>query len=169
MRTNAISVANYLIDKDKAIRGEDLTIVGLVKLVYFVHGFTLAIYNKPAIDQRFDKVEAWKYGPIIPSVYHTFIHNGVNPITEKGVILDKDEEGNFVAVEPKLEDKDIMAVCDMVLKRYKDKQEREIVDLTHRPVTPWGVTYEEGKNLPIDDIKTRVYYEMVIEDEIQRV
>lgn len=164
MKTNAISVANYLIEKAKDIRGKELTIVGLVKSVYFVHGFTLAIFDKPAIDSRFDKVEAWKYGPIIPSVYHTFIHNGVGPITQKGIILDLDKDtGKFKTVEPELKDDDVKAICEAVLKRYRNKSEDEIVEMTHKSATPWGITYEEGQNLPIDDKKTKVYYSMLVE------
>lgn len=165
MKTNAISVANYLIEKAESIRGNKVNLIELVKFVYFVHGFSLAILRKPAIDSRFDKVEAWKYGPIIPSVYHTFLYNGTNPISEKGIILDKDKEtGKFISVTPELEDEDIKKICDMVLRRYKGMAPDQIVELTHRENSPWGVTYKEGRNLPIEDWKTKLYYQMIVED-----
>jgi uncharacterized phage-associated protein len=56
MKTNALSVANYLIDS--SMGDACLHLLGLVKRVYIVHGFSLALYDKSAIDDRFDCVEA---------------------------------------------------------------------------------------------------------------
>ena len=71
MKDNALSVANYLIDLAKK-ENKNLTQLGLMKRVYIAHGFSLAINKESLLDNRFDKVEAWKYGPVIPSVYHSF-------------------------------------------------------------------------------------------------
>ena len=60
MNTNALSVANYLVESAKS-KENPLKLLGLIKRVYIVHGFTLAIFDKPAIDSRFDDVQAWKY------------------------------------------------------------------------------------------------------------
>ena len=64
MKDNALSVANYFIElanKDH----KDIKLLGLIKRVYIAHGFSLAIFHKPLLDNRFDKVEAWKYGPVM--------------------------------------------------------------------------------------------------------
>ena len=92
MRTNAISIANYFVDKAQR---EDfkITLLRLVKYVYIAYGFGLSILDRNIIDERFDKVEAWKYGPVIPSVYHSFKYNGDKPITEKSIILSQEEIG----------------------------------------------------------------------------
>ena len=70
MKNNAIAIANYFIDKANSVQRQenDLTLLRLVKYVYIAYGFALAILKKKIIDERFDKVEAWKYGPVIPSV-----------------------------------------------------------------------------------------------------
>jgi len=52
----------------------------LIKLVYIAHGWTLGLYNQPLIGKQ---VEAWTYGPVIPSVYHDFKHYGRDPITQQ--------------------------------------------------------------------------------------
>lgn len=67
MKDNALSVANYFIDLAKK-ENKNLTQLGLMKRVYIAHGFSLAINKESLLDKRFDKVEAWKYGPVIPSV-----------------------------------------------------------------------------------------------------
>lgn len=60
MKTNALAVANYLVAYAKE-QGKPLKLLGLMKRVYIIHGFSLAIYDKSILDERFDQVEAWKY------------------------------------------------------------------------------------------------------------
>ena len=82
MKANALSVANYFIDlaqKDNKL----IHLLGLVKRVYIAHGLALAYRHKGLLDPRFDKVEAWKYGPVIPSVYHSFKQNKSNAKLKK--------------------------------------------------------------------------------------
>ena len=81
MEVNALAVANYFVELSKRDK-VPLHLLGLVKRVYIAHGFSLAITGRPLIDPRFDRIEAWKYGPVIPSVYHSFKHNKYDPITE---------------------------------------------------------------------------------------
>ena len=50
----------------KLAKRRDLTLtpMQLVKLAYIAYGWYLAIYEKRLFD---DRIEAWKYGPIIPN------------------------------------------------------------------------------------------------------
>jgi len=41
----------------------------LQKLVYYAHGWHLALNNEPLIDEQ---VECWQYGPVISSLFHEF-------------------------------------------------------------------------------------------------
>lgn len=104
MKDNALSVANYLIDL--ANKGKkQITQLGLMKRVYIAHGFSLAINNKSLLDKRFDKVEAWKYGPVIPSVYHSFKQYKASPITNKAIVMEWDDKTHEMSFpEPKLSD-----------------------------------------------------------------
>ena len=73
METDALAIANYFVRKGLSDTvGEKLTLLRLVKYVYIAYGFSLALIDKSIINDRFDRVEAWKYGPVIPSVYHSF-------------------------------------------------------------------------------------------------
>jgi uncharacterized phage-associated protein len=160
MNPNATALANYFIDL--ANRDEvGLRQLGLMKRVYITHGFCLAIFDKSALDPRFDVVEAWKNGPVIPSVYHSFKYNRNEPITEKSIIIDW-ESDKFNFTTPELEDTQIRNVADMVWNRYRDFDDFELVKLTHKTGSPWALCYEEGENKPIPDIYTKTYYKKLI-------
>ena len=65
-RANAI--ANYILDKaDKS--GPSITPMQITKLVYLAHGWFLGFHKQPLI---IEDVQAWRFGPVIPPVYHAF-------------------------------------------------------------------------------------------------
>lgn len=162
MKDNALSVANYFVELAKNT-GKKMTQLGLMKRVYIAHGFSLAILHKSLLDPRFDRVEAWKYGPVIPSVYHSFKQYRSNPITEQTVIMEWDEKTmlpNFVT--PKLKDSNAKKIVEMVWQRYLNKSDSEMVSLTHKKGTPWELCYIEGENQAIPDELTEVYYRSIV-------
>ena len=157
---NATALANYFIDL-AAEKGVELKQVGLIKRVYITHGFSLALFDKSALDPRFDIVEAWRLGPVIPSVYHSFKYNKDNPITEKSVIVEwTGKEMNIVT--PELHDDDIKQVANAVWSRYKDMSDVALIDLLHRKGTPWDLCYKEGENRVIPDLYTKAFYKKLI-------
>ena len=162
MTPNATALANYFVDKAEK-ENFRLMQLGLMKRVYITHGFCLAIFEISALDPRFDTVEAWKNGPVIPSVYHSFKYNKNNPIKDKSVITDEmDKDGIISFVTPELEENRRIMVADMVWERYKEYSDYELVELTHKEGTPWALSYTEGKNNPIDDSLTKAYYDKLI-------
>lgn len=65
----AQNVADYflsLVDEDC---GDGISNLKLQKLLYYAQGFHLAIYGKPLFN---DPIEAWRYGPVVASVYHRY-------------------------------------------------------------------------------------------------
>lgn len=166
MKTDALAVANYFIElalnEDKPIH-----LLGLIKRVYIAHGFSLAINNKGLINPRFDKVEAWRYGPVIPSVYHTFKVHKAQPITEFAANMVWNEENSQPEwLTPRLKDEDNRRIVEMVWKRYANFQDSELVSLTHKKGTPWFLCYIENENVPIPDELTMAYYKQLVENII---
>ena len=159
MKTNALAVANYFIDlanRDKI----PITHLGLMKRVYIAYGFCLAMLGKSIFDDRFDRVEAWKYGPVIPSVYHSFKQYKDNPIREKTVIMEWDERKEVAHyVTPELEGDDVKKVVEFVWERYRGLSDTEMVSLTHRDGTPWALCYIPNMNAIIPDSFTKLFYE----------
>lgn len=171
MKDSALSVANYFVDK--SLNGaKDLKPLKLMKLVYIAHGYMLALYNESALNPRFDKVEAWKYGPVIPSVYHSFKIYGNQPITKKTEVFSNEiENDGNITIElstPELEDEKARKTCDFVWKNYNHYSDSALVDLLHKKGSPWALVYEEGKNNEIPDIVTRVYYRKIVDRLLQK-
>lgn len=163
MRNNALSVANYFLELAKE-EGLQFTQLGLMKRVYIAHGFSLAIHDVSLLDPRFDKVEAWRYGPVIPSVYHSFKQYKASPITEKTFVMEWDavaQEPTFHT--PELHDDNAKEIVKMVLKRYKGMNDSEMVSLTHHAGSPWAVCYIAGRNKEIPDEVTKLYYSKIVE------
>lgn len=158
MKTNALAVANYFVELAQKDNRE-IRLLGLIKHVYIAHGFSLALLDAPMIDPRFDRVEAWKYGPVIPSVYHSFKHYKNTPILHKTEILEWDEKVNEPKfITPVLEDETAKKIVKTVWKRYASYSDSELVTLTHKPGSPWRWTYVEGENRIIPDNITKIYY-----------
>lgn len=163
MKPDALAVANYLLDLADE-QHQDMQPLKLMKLVYISHGFMLSLLGRSALNERFDRVEAWRYGPVIPSVYHSFKIYGNNKITEKTTIFrEVDDSGNFDIVEPQLHDQELKDACRAAFQRFGGFTGAKLVKMLHGEGTPWEVYYEEGKNNIIPDSSTRRYYDVLID------
>ena len=113
-------------------RGQDrpTTPMHAIKLVYLCHGWMLGLSHRPLINEP---VEAWRYGPVVPSVYHTYKSFRHEPI--KTVPVDRTDEF----------DEKQHILIDAVLKAYKDYSAWQLSAITHQPNTPWSKVYDGGR------------------------
>jgi uncharacterized phage-associated protein len=132
-------------------QGQSLTPMKIQKLVYFGHGWHLAIKDAPLI---FEQVEAWSYGPVIPSLYQAFRQYGNQPIETPATTFlvhispDEDENFEFRRTIPSLEDKpdqadSVRMLLDRVWQIYGRFSAVQLSNLTHQPGTPWYKVYTE--------------------------
>lgn len=167
MKNNATSIANYFVDKAASDTNApySLTLLRLVKYVYIAYGFALAILDRLIIDERFDTIEAWKYGPVIPSVYHSFKHNADNPITSKAVVINgKSFDDGIQFVSPNVEDEDVKKILDFVWMRYRNASTVQLIEIMHHDGTPWAYCYRIGRNNKIPHEMTKAYYKGIIDN-----
>ena len=107
MAKSAELVADFLL----ANSDRKLTPMEVNKLVYISHGWMLALHDESLISE---KIEAWKHGPVIPSLYHKFKMYGAEPIDALGYcstpLIDPqmDSRKNFIDNEFTKNDKCIM-------------------------------------------------------------
>jgi len=143
----SLAVANRFIEIGKESGSKDLTLMKLLKLVYFAHGWHLALADRPLIDEQ---LEAWKFGPVAPEVYNSFRGMGSEPIrtpVEAIVNFNMDSldepikfETPMTPSEPRLE-----AFFKKIWDVYGKWTAYQLSELTHQPGTPWHtVWYERG-------------------------
>lgn len=158
----ATAIANEFLTIAKAER-KDLSPMKLQKLVFFAHGWCLALTGKPLIS---DRVEAWQYGPVIPSLYHEFKYSGNGAITVPATTIGFDR-GKMCFETISLDDypddeerRDAKQIIARVFDVYKDYSAVQLSNATHMQGTPWQQVYREGvRNLTIPDETIKSYFQ----------
>ena len=142
-------VANYYLRKENE---EEYTNLRLNKMIYIAFGWASVILDSFIFD---DRIEAWKYGPVIPAIYHEFKHFGSNIITTCKATVFNFEKGSY---SPEIRNDDIKEILNNVEKEYKDFATVQLIDITHRKGTPWFETYDEDYNNEINKDLIKQYY-----------
>lgn len=143
-----------LISHLKYLKGENLTPIRLQKALYFIFAFYGASYGQMNTDEMKagslegtledaypkylfnEHFEAWKFGPVIPSVYRTFKTTTVEP-----------KEWN--ASNPK--EDNVKQLIGEVMDQLDEMGDFELVERTHEDVA-WKTPYREsGQSTPMDN------------------
>ena len=136
---SAIDVAWSLL-KHAEQQGKCFSNLQLQKLTYISHGLSLAHFERPLI---LDDVFAWKYGPVVPSVYFRFKECGSDSITErKEVTLDDDSE----------------SIIQDVVSELGHLTAYQLVELTHREGSPWHQVWDGEHKTVIPDSLIQDHY-----------
>ncbi len=164
-----------LIQKDRKLQGIDVakyilskitcTQLKLQKLVYLCFADYLCDMGKVLFT---DKIYAFKYGPVVDTVYKKYKEYGYKAIEEETKDIDshgilempaksrilfaEDGIGKIVSIE-------------RTLKRYGGLTATELVELTHKEDSPWKKTYkDEGvaySQIELDTIKKYHKFEKI--------
>ena len=123
---SSITIANYFLRRgwDEQIGISPLKIL---KLVYVAHGWYLGALGEPLIREP---IMAWRYGPIIPALYHHVRKYRSKDITAeiRSSFRSANEETVGDTVRPFL---------NGIWDHYKDFTALEMSALTHQKGTPW--------------------------------
>jgi uncharacterized phage-associated protein len=147
---DVFQVANYLIELSEENRFL-IDHMKLQKLAYIAHGWHLAITGRPLFENR---IEAWKYGPIIPDLYWSFKRFGHTPITKQSIV----DAGIQHAVDCNLEDEQSRQIVKRVWEQYKKFSGLNLSTMTHADGTPWQRTPLDGM---IDDELIKSHYQQL--------
>jgi uncharacterized phage-associated protein len=157
---SAPHVANFILESAEQER-LPITQLKLLKLVYLSYGWVLAVLKRKLFEEE---IEAWEYGPVVPSLYHEFKRFGSRPITERSVYMD--ENGQITTPSIPYDDlaRDVMKKSWDV---YKPFTAVALVNKTHEPETPWAKHYgAHGANTPIPDQEIQDYFTKEIREYI---
>ncbi|MHB8304175.1 MAG: Panacea domain-containing protein [Acidobacteriaceae bacterium] len=126
MAYKASVIANELLKLARE-DGDSIDPMKLQKLLYLAHGWSLAFLHRPLIQE---KIKAWKYGPVIPSVYDEFRKFRANPIT-------REASGSEQACTLDA------ASCQLIRKvwaTYRNQTAMQLSAMTHEPGYAWDLT-----------------------------
>lgn len=125
MAYNVINVANKIIELSLK-ENKLLAQISIIKIVYLIHGFHLALYNKNLIQEFF---VAWKYGPVCKELYDKikiFENNKIDKIINGYKKIEFSEESNKL-----IED---------IYNYYKNTPPFKLAEITHKPGGAWFKT-----------------------------
>ena len=147
MTVSAHAIANEFIKLAES-EGKSLTNMQLQKLVLISQGYTLALLDRPLY---YHNTHAWQWGPVIPKLYKSLQKYGRNFVTEELSAedsLDKNSEE--------------MEIVRGVWKGYGHLSGGQLSALTHKPGTPWSVTWEKDKFGVIDQDLIEDHYKGIV-------
>ena len=134
------------------MNGKALTPLQLMKLVYIAHGFYLAMREGEDLFQ--ERIEAWKYGPVIPDLYHATKRFGRNKIPHS-MIDDEALEVNKLDAE----------FLRDVYSKYGHLSGIALSGLTHKQGTPWSQIFDGFFGTEIPDELIRDHYRQIVDGQ----
>lgn len=138
-------VANTFLNRGQN-EGVPIDPLKIQKLVYYMHGWHLAVTGNPAIGEDF---EAWPNGPVVSSLYHLFKHFRWRSIDELARDIDP-STGQNVPLIMNVAMRQFYEIFEQVWVRYRGFSGVELSEMTHAE----GNAVERSK-----DIRRAIYSE----------
>lgn len=136
---DARAAANFFIDRATR-HSMELTVMTLLKVLYFAHAWHLAKYQRPLIAQPF---EAWKHGPVNRVVYEQLKGLGARPISEK--LTSFNIENCIFEETPYHFDDETEKFLANIFDYYSRFHAFTLSDLTHEEGSPWHTKWSEAE------------------------
>jgi uncharacterized phage-associated protein len=152
MPYDARAIANFFLDYGSA-KQQPVSIMSLLKIIYFAHAWHLAKHNTGLVGQPF---EAWKYGPVSRVVYDQFKGSGAGPIDGRAQVFSASKARYEIASHDDI-DADTVELLKHVFDYYSQYHPFQLSDLTHEEGSPWDKVWAEASRRAVPG--------MIISDE----
>ena len=149
---SGVDVAKYILSQIKC------THLSLEKLVYFAYADYLCATSEKLFA---DKIYAFKYGPVIESVYEAYKHSGykcVNPSEDHEPMESKLKDPARSRILFAKDGLKKLTFINKTIATYKDYTAEQLVDLTHKKGTPWDKTDSKKSYNVIEDALIQQYH-----------
>lgn len=147
---SAQDIANFFLSHSYGGEMDDLTNLKLQKLLYYTQGYALAYLARPLFS---DQITAWRHGPVVESVYHSYKQYGKTPLPA----LQNYSLSNF--------DQDEIFVINKVASTYGQYSPWRLRNMTHQE-NPWLITPQDCY---IDHNEIRNYFMSIIKETTQPI
>lgn len=139
----AIDEAKYIINK--CTKDEHpISNLQLQKILYYIQVAFLQKLGFPCFD---DPIEAWKFGPVVSTVYYYYRHYSSLPI-----------EITYLTEELPCLEKKQKELIDRIVNEKREKYVWDLVTDTHAKNTAWFVIYKNGsgagKEIPLEVLQS---------------
>ncbi len=143
------AIANQMLEigRQKKI---DVSMMKLIKLVFFAHGWMLGITGKPLSHEA---AEAWQYGPVFRSLYQSLPYQGAERVTSpiRNIFGGQPFHAEF--------SNDELNLMSRVMDVYGSLGAFALSDITHEVGSPWHTTIQnKGKFSEISNDEIRDYF-----------
>lgn len=157
---DAVELA-YLIVNMSVDNRDYISNLKLQKLLYLIQVEYIRIYGQPLFE---NKIEAWRYGPVVPSVYREFSKFGGGVIDQKISREIFRKKGSDIIAEKIMIDRDnglgarlsedIISLIENQLDIHATNSPWDLVELSHRRGGTWEKKYNSDRNeeITIEDI-----------------
>ena len=152
--------ANYILDKLQEYKINDVTNLKLQKLLYIAYGVHKALYDASLFN---DKIQAWRLGPVIPSVYREFKDHGKNPITTRAYFLNDDYSGEATLARYDEFSEEVNKSLSIACAAYGRETAWNLVDTLHKENSAWAKAYKEGRSETINDSDIKNEFEQYLD------
>jgi len=135
--------------------GDALSPMKLLKLVYYAHGWHLGLTKEPLLNEA---VEAWRYGPVVPSLWGKMRKYEGNPVSD---LLPVEEKNGTV------DDSFVRSLIEEVWDSYGDFRAMKLSNMTHMRGTPWyevkqSYDGELPRRVDIPNAKIQEYFQSLL-------
>jgi uncharacterized phage-associated protein len=136
---DARAIANLILDEGQRT-GRPVSNIALQKLLYFAHGLYLVEHKQPLVSGFF---EAWTYGPVHPTVFHSFKSAVNQPITFRATAVEPLTGRSRPLPTPI--DPEVVSVVARVIASYGRLTAGRLIDVSHAKGAPWDHVVENAK------------------------
>ncbi|WP_257657872.1 Panacea domain-containing protein [Parapedobacter lycopersici] len=158
-----------------AERIPDLSKNKLLKLIYFIEETAIEAYARPVLNLDF---EVWQLGPVAKDLF-VDLSSSEQQLLRNYIETSLDEGGRaYVSAKRPFDDGEFsdneIALMDHVIDRFGKCTAKELVNLTHRPHSPWTMTAQKNgvlEGLLAEKIMTtdhQIDFSTLLDDEGKR-
>ena len=133
--------------------GEYLTNMQVQKLVYFSHGWYLALTDTPLVEET---IQAWNFGPVITPLYNALKKYGNGFVTKPLMRIDTESRQKLEYEVPS--EQSVLELLQKVWELYGHLTGGQLSSLTHLKDSPWSKTFRVNQFGVIPNELIRDYF-----------
>ncbi|MBZ7623492.1 DUF4065 domain-containing protein [Klebsiella michiganensis] len=156
MAYSAQAVANAFIDRAQKGFIPDLTPMKVQKLLFYTQSWYLRFnQGNPLFDDNFER---WRFGPVIPSIYHELKPYGYHTVTRKiSGVIQTPQGLRIVTPEINCADEAAIQLIDQIANAYGKYSGSELSAMTHAPGSAWTLGPDDGSIITLEQMKNNIH------------